>query len=87
MPKKVPTCLHLNERCGVERQRNAAPLNEGMPTMCGCAQAFGAGMCWNAGSGLFPPAAFPGVTGKGKQQNHETEMDRSRIKKRGRGAG
>ncbi len=82
MPKKVPTCLHLNEWCGVVRQRNVAPLNERMPAMCGCAQAFGAGMCWNAGSGSFPPTAFPGVTGKGKQQNHETEMDRPWIKKK-----
>lgn len=62
----------------VERQRTAAPLSERMPTMCGCAQAFGAGMCWKVGSVAAPATAFPGVTGKGKQQNHGTEMDRRR---------
>lgn len=39
----------------VERQRTAAPLSERMPTMCGCAQAFGAGMCWKVGSVWNPP--------------------------------
>lgn len=34
---------------------------------------------------FISPTAFPGVTGKGKQQNHGTEMDRPRLKKRGRG--
>lgn len=80
MSKKVPTRLHSDEACGLERQRTAAPLNERMPTMCGCAQAFGAGMCWKAGSVFFPPTAFPGVTWKGKQQKHRTEMDRPHEK-------
>lgn len=83
IPKYLHTCLHINEWCCVGRQRTAAPLNERMPTMCGCAQAFGAGMCWEAGSVFFSPStAFPGVTGKGKQPNHRAETNRPKIKKK-----
>lgn len=76
IPKYLHTCLHINEWCCVGRQRTAAPLNERMPTMCGCAQAFGAGMCWEAGSVFFPPRQLSQVL-QGKENNQTTEQRRT----------
>lgn len=43
--------------CG-ETKKTAAPLNQRMPAICGCAQAFRAGMCWNVLAALDFPCSF-----------------------------
>lgn len=83
IPKYLHTCLHINEWCCVGRQRTAAPLNERMPTMCGCAQAFGAGMCWEAGSVFFPLDSFPRCYRERKTTKPQSRDGQAENKKEG----
>lgn len=83
IPKYLHTCLHINEWCCVGRQRTAAPLNERMPTMCGCAQAFGAGMCWEAGSVFFPLDSFPRCYRERKTTKPQSRDGQAKNKKEG----
>ena len=53
--------------------------------MCGSAQAFGAGMCWKTGSGLFPLQLSQVLQGKENNKTTEQRWTGPGFKTRGRG--